>query len=124
MVEVLFKSRVADKTNWQAMLKGDAADRDLEEIRRELVTESKTEIEALRDRHGLQSITGIEDAPETRIRYPVASYPHKVRSFNLDKTPDIGGTLTGIKGQYLMFDTGVINIRKYGGYHLTLTLEP
>jgi len=64
-----------------------------------------------------------EDAPETRIRYPVTSYPQKVRSFNLDKTPDIGGTLTGIKGQYLIFNTGVINVRKYGGYHLTLTLE-
>jgi hypothetical protein len=123
MLEVLFKNRVADKTNWQTMLKGDAADRDLEEVRQELVAESESEIQALRDRHGLQSITGIEDAPETRIRYPVASYPQKVKSFNLDKTPDIGGTLTGIKGQYLMFDTGVINIRKYGGYHLTLTLE-
>ncbi|MEE9397603.1 MAG: DUF2797 domain-containing protein, partial [Methylococcales bacterium] len=29
------------------------------------------------------------------------------------------GTLMGIKGQYLIFDTGVINIRKYGGYSLT-----
>jgi hypothetical protein len=123
MVEVLFKSRVADRTNWQAMLKGDAAERDLEQVRRELIAASEGEIESLRDRHGLQSITAIEDAPETRIRYPVTSYPQKVRSFNLDKTPDIGGTLTGIKGQYLIFNTGVINVRKYGGYHLTLTLE-
>ena len=30
------------------------------------------------------------------------------------------GTLLGIKGQYLIFDTGVINLRKYGGYDLTL----
>ena len=27
----------------------------------------------------------------------------------------------GIKGQYLIFDTGVINIRKYGGYQLELS---
>jgi hypothetical protein len=26
----------------------------------------------------------------------------------------------GIKGQYLIFDTGVINMRKYGGYTLSL----
>ena len=39
-------------------------------------------------------------------------------SHNLDKTPRIEGTLLGIKGQYLMLDTGVINIRKYGGYNL------
>jgi hypothetical protein len=123
LVEVLFKSHIADKTNWQAMLKGDAEDCDLEEIRRQVLAECREELEVLRERHGLQAITELEDAPETRIRYPVTAYPQKVKSFNLDKTPTIGGTLMGIKGQYLMFDTGVINIRKYGGYHLTLSLE-
>ena len=39
-------------------------------------------------------------------------------SHNLDKTGHAEGVLLGIKGQYLMFDTGVINIRKYGGYNL------
>jgi hypothetical protein len=43
-----------------------------------------------------------------------------VSSFNLDKTPSIGGTLLGIKGQYLIFDSGVINMRKYGGYQVSL----
>jgi hypothetical protein len=46
-----------------------------------------------------------------------------VKSFNLDKAPTVEGTLIGIKGQYLIFDTGVINMRKYGGYHLSLTLN-
>ena len=123
MVEVLFKTQIADKTNWQAMLKGDAEDRDLEAIRRELLAVCGDEVQSLQQVHGIQSITELVDAPETRIRYPVTSHPQKVTSFNLDKTPSIGGTLMGIKGQYLMFDTGVINIRKYGGYHLTLTLE-
>ena len=44
-----------------------------------------------------------------------------MKSFNLDKTPLVEGTLMGIKGQYLMFDTGVINMRKYGGYELSVT---
>jgi hypothetical protein len=26
--------------------------------------------------------------------------------------------LTGIKGQYLIFETRVINLRKYSGYHV------
>ena len=50
-------------------------------------------------------------------------YPARVKSFNLDKDPLVEGTLTGIKGQYLIFDTGVINMRKYGGYHLTLSVD-
>jgi hypothetical protein len=29
--------------------------------------------------------------------------------------------LLGIKGQYLILDTGVLNIRKYGGYEVELS---
>ena len=29
------------------------------------------------------------------------------------------GKLIGIKGQYLILDTGVLNIRKFGGYEIT-----
>lgn len=123
MVETLFKNHIADKTNWQAMLKGDAQPRDLERVRQELMAACAAEIEHMRAQHGLQSISVLEQAQETRITYPVLEYPDKVKSFNLDKTPTIAGTLMGIKGQYLIFDSGVINMRKYGGYHLTLTLD-
>jgi len=43
-----------------------------------------------------------------------------VKAHNFDKTPRVEGRLMGIKGQYLMFDTGVLNIRKFGGYHVHL----
>jgi hypothetical protein len=52
------------------------------------------------------------------INYPVLEYPKKIVSFNLDKDPLVEGTLMGIKGQYLILDTGVINLRKYAGYLL------
>jgi len=123
MVEILFKNHIADKTNWQAMLKGDAQPRDLEQVRQELMAACAAEIEHMQAQHGLQSISVLAQAEETRISYPVLEYPDKVKSFNLDKTPTIAGTLMGIKGQYLIFDNGVINMRKYGGYHLTLTLD-
>ena len=44
----------------------------------------------------------------------------KVKSFNLDKDPEAGGVLQGIKGQYLIFDGGVINLRKYTGYKVEI----
>ena len=75
---------------------------------------------ALRAGHGLQAISELPDAAEVAIAYPVLEFPQKVTSFNLDKNPVAEGTLTGIKGQYLIFDTGVINMRKYGGYQLSL----
>lgn len=120
LVETLFKNHIADKTNWQAMLKGDADPLDLEAARRSLMEDCSEELQALWQEHGLQAITELPEQDDTHINYPVLEYPQKVKSLNLDKTPEIGGTLLGIKGQYLMFDTGVINLRKYGGYNLSL----
>ncbi len=122
LVETVFKSHIADKTNWQAMLKGPAEPRDLEQVRRELMKACAPDIEALQQQHGIQSIVVLEGAEQVSINYPVLEYPTKVKSMNLDKTPSVEGTLMGIKGQYLIFDTGVINIRKYGGYSLSLSL--
>jgi hypothetical protein len=122
LVETLFKDHVADKTNWRAMLKGDAEPRDMAAERERLMAACAKELDALRDKHGIQAISILEDEPEVQISYPVQEYPTKVTSFNLDKTPSVGGTLTGIKGQYLIFDTGVINMRKYGGYQLSLSV--
>ena len=55
------------------------------------------------------------DAELTEISYPVDEYPTKVKSYNVDKTPKIEDRLIGIKGQYLIFSKGVLNIRKYPG---------
>ena len=55
------------------------------------------------------------------INYPVIKYPTKVVSLNFDKTPVISGVLEGIKGQYLLLDIGVLNIRKFSSYNLTLS---
>jgi hypothetical protein len=120
LVEHLLRSHVADRTNWQAMLKGDAEPCDLERARERLMAECARELGDLHDSYGLQAITALESEPETRISYPVLAWPEKVRAFNLDRSASVEGTLTGIKGQYLIFDTGVINMRKYGGYLLSL----
>ena len=121
LVESLFKNHIADKTNWQAMLKGDAEPCDLEDARQRLMRECAVGLDALAQEFGIQAITELAFEPETHIKYPVLEYPTKVSSFNLDKTPLIGGTLMGIKGQYLIFDSGVINMRKYGGYDISLS---
>jgi Protein of unknown function (DUF2797) len=120
LVEAIFKDHMADKTNWQAMLKGDAEACDLEQARLRLMAECAGELHALQQEHGIHAITALADGSEVHIKYPVLEYPAKVSSLNLDKTTSIGGTLLGIKGQYLMFDSGVINMRKYGGYQLSL----
>jgi hypothetical protein len=58
----------------------------------------------------------------TEISYPVLAYPEKVTSMTFDKMEVVGGRLQGIKGQYLIFDIGVINIRSHTGYKVHLEL--
>jgi hypothetical protein len=120
LLEVALAREIGDRTQWQAMLKGDGEPRDLHAAAAALLDRCADDVAALQQEHGLQALSRLEDAEETTIRYPVLEYPVKVKSFNLDKTPRVGGTLLGIKGQYLVFDGGVINMRKYGGYQLTL----
>jgi hypothetical protein len=123
LLETALAKHVADKTAWQTMLKGDGVRVSLEERRRELMSLCAEEIEALQTRFGLQSLTLLEDADEANISYPVLAYPEKVSAHNFDKNPVVEGRLLGIKGQYLMFDTGVLNIRKFGGYHIAVEIE-
>jgi hypothetical protein len=43
---------------------------------------------------------------------------------SLDKTPTFSGKLTGIKGQYLIFENGtVFNIRSSEGYVVRMEVE-
>ena len=69
---------------------------------------------------GVEGILPAEQRIESVFKYPVLDYPLKVKSFNLDRNPRVDGMLMGIKGQYLIFDTGVINLRKYSGYNASL----
>jgi hypothetical protein len=122
LVETLFKTEVADKTNWRNMLKGGDTLLDLEHEQERLIGQLYEGLDALQNEFGLQSITDLSDENETHeFVYPVLEYPTKITSLNAEKTPLIEGALMGIKGQYWILDTGVINIRKYTGYQATLT---
>ena len=120
LLETSLANHVKDKTAWQTMLKGDGERVSLEEKRQLLMDLCADDISSLQERFGLQAITLLEGEPTVDITYPVMEFPTKVKAHNFDKTPRVEGRLMGIKGQYLMFDTGVLNIRKFGGYHVHL----
>ena len=120
-VEMIYKKHIADKTNWRAMLKGEVELIDLCSERGRLFAECEADIAQLHDQYGLQAIQSIGDAETVSINYPVLEYPTKVTSMNFDKQADVEGRLMGIKGQYLILDIGVINIRKFAGYHINFS---
>jgi hypothetical protein len=119
-VEVLFKEQVSDRTNWRAMLKGDTVQLDLAAERDRLLARLEGGLANLRERFGADAIRVLDDSP-VAFDYPVLEYPTKVASHNLDKTPRVSGTLLGLKGQYLILDSGVINLRKYTGYEVKVS---
>ena len=121
LAEIAIARHVSDKTSWQKMLKNQTAPIDLKAKRDELLKVCDAELAEITKRFGEQAFELLPDAPEVDIVYPVIEYPTKVKSFNLDKQVEVAGTLLGIKGQYLLLDSGVINIRKFSGYEVEFT---
>ncbi|WP_326518123.1 DUF2797 domain-containing protein [Acinetobacter sp. CAAS 2-6] len=124
-LETLFGTQVADKTDWRKLLKGEAEPLDLVKTRDELLEEFAPKIQAIREEFNQhlefnETLEFLDQELVNEFVYPVAQYPAKINSHNLDKTAKIRGVLQGIKGQYLILDTGVINIRKYSGYEIIL----
>ena len=61
---------------------------------------------------------------ETNLQFPVHKYPEKPKSLNLIKAKTYTGKLTGVKGQYLIFeDNTVFNIRGNEGLVVKFTLN-
>jgi len=110
-IEVALKAHYSDRTNWQQMLKGQVAEEDLIERKREAASFLSDELRAY-------------VAPSDTIHhlsFPMLDLPSRVTSLKLDKQPLIEGILTGIKAQYLILDnTNVLNIRGHSGYEVNL----
>ncbi len=117
LLEVVLKQHISDRTDWRKMLKAEAEPLDLKLLRDELLEKCSAEIEAIKNEHDDNAIQLI-DEQVVDIKYPISEYPEKIKSLNFDKQPDIQGTLMGIKGQYFILDSGVLNIRKFSGYNI------
>ena len=114
ITEVALKEHIADKTNWRKMLKNEIEDDDLVAQRdalKQYIPEEALEYY-------------IASNSETNIEFPVLQYPKKLKSLNLEKTPDYQGKLKGIKGQYLLFEDGtVFNVRNSEGYVVSISVN-
>ncbi|MEQ1559530.1 MAG: DUF2797 domain-containing protein [Methyloglobulus sp.] len=122
LVEVAIAKHISDKTSWQQMLKNNVEVVNLAAKRDELLETCFTELADITQRFGAQAIERLHDEQSIDLHYPVNRYPDKVKSFNLDTNSTVSGILEGIKGQYLLLDTGVINLRKYSGYEVEFSM--
>ena len=114
ITEVALKAHFADKTNWRKMLTNEIATLDLIEHKLKLYQHLPQEVKEYfsHDNHDLYE-----------LEYPVLEYPKKISSLSLENTSHFKGKLTGIKGQYLIFNDGtVFNVRAYEGYSVSIEI--
>lgn len=112
-LEYYLSQTMPDKTNWRKMLKGEVEDVDLLEIRDLVHSRFPKEFEPYK----------VYYEEITEIQYPVGQAVEKLTSFNLDKEQIIEGKLIGAKGQYLLLEQGVINMRKFAGYQIKISVS-
>lgn len=108
ITEVALKEHFADKTNWRKMLTNtiEAADLIAERSKLQALIPEEVQEYFIANKNDLY-----------QMDYPVLEYPAKVKSLSLEKTPSFQAKLTGIKGQYLIFEDGtVFNVRSSEGY--------
>ena len=107
-IEVSLKNHVHDKTFWKKMItQTESNDVDLIEKRQILIKELPEDLAQY-----AATDTDVKD-----IQYPVEFMPEKFKSVTFDKAEALSGTLSGIKGQYLIFKEGLVfNVRRHAGY--------
>lgn len=112
LTEVALKKKLKDKTHWRTMLQTCVVGADLarvkEEVRPLLPAETRD--------------CWVAQSELCDFSYPSAAAPQQIRrTHKFDKEPAFQGRLSGIKGQYLLFEDGTaLNVRAHEGYHLAL----
>jgi len=119
LVEQTLKAYIADKTNWRQMLKTDNARKNMQVLRDDLLEKAEHAIKQAQQQFQQGEVTFLESEPY-EIEFPIEQYPRTIKTFNFDKNRKVHGYLWGMKGQYLILDQGVINIRKFGGYEINV----
>lgn len=113
MIEVAMKNHVADKTSYQKMLKNEVPEIDLihqKEFLKQYLPKEESKFY-------------VADETIYKLEYPIVNYPQKVKSLSLSKQKEFEGVLSGIKGQYLIFEDGTVwNVRGHEGFYVKIEL--
>ncbi|MBU2925037.1 DUF2797 domain-containing protein [Colwellia sp. 4_MG-2023] len=118
LIETALSELVSDKTNWRAMLKGSNEPIDLKAQAKVLIPQIADRLSEIKLKYGEDAVQLLNEEV-VDIVFPVSQYLTKISSFNFDKTSTVSGILLGIKGQYLIFEEGVINMRKFSSYQIS-----
>ncbi|MDP4859240.1 MAG: DUF2797 domain-containing protein [Schleiferiaceae bacterium] len=115
LLEVHLKNYFPDKTQWQSLVKGSSSGG--------LDWNAERTI-ALEHFQPEWMAWVVERNEPWRVDYPVVQYATKPSYLSLEKTPEFTGRLSGIRGQYLIFeDSRVFNVRGHEGHEVRLRVR-
>jgi hypothetical protein len=116
-LEVEIAKELPDKTDWRKMLRHTGVDDgvDLAVIKEQVVRRLPPEF---------QPYVLTDDNTVYEFTYPITpGVEVNVAALSLDKSSELSGVLLGVKGQYLMLDSGVFNVKKHAGYEIQLSVS-
>jgi hypothetical protein len=109
-LELILSAHLADKTNWRKMLQNN-----IDEV--DLLTLRETVLDYIPDNYKRYILEG------EMIRHfvfpTVGDPPEKIKSYDIEKAP-VEDVLTSMKGNYLIFENGVLNLKKFTGYKVSI----
>ncbi len=132
LVEIVLAKIISDKTNWRKMLSFGVDPIDLISVRNQLLNTCCKELQEIKDQFPAGDLEILQDLTikdVINIQYPVSDYLKNIKLFSLNNLIKSHGNFTiedqllAIKGQYLIFPSGVLNVRSLTGYEVNSTLS-
>lgn len=97
--------RISDRTDWRLLVGQAPEPVDLRALARQL-----------RARADLpDGVEWLPEGPVVELTYPVHGFPRTLQQFALERDGTVAGRLLGIKGGYLLFEHGVLNVPRHRG---------
>jgi hypothetical protein len=126
IIESFIGQFLPDRTTWQKMVTG-APEIDSLDLLNErekflkAIQNSKLEFSNTKGKKSQIQFHPSKMKETSLFHYPIQSYP-KAKSIKPVPNQSIESKLIGIKGQYLLMEEGVLNLRTYGGYGFQLEI--
>ena len=123
LLEVALARHVTDRTDWRRMIADSEVDVDLHAHAAMLRGAVAGQFAQLQQRFGADAVRWRIDDALWQGRYPRS--PDRVvpaTQLRLSAGVTLAATLLGVKGQYLLLDRGVLNVRRFAGYDVRVRL--
>ncbi len=118
LIEVHLAEFIADKTKWRDLICGrNITELDLFELHEKWCDYLKGHLQNIPE--AVDQVCW-EPFKRWQISFPVSEFPKKAVSLKLVAGENDLGLLLGVKGQYLLFEHGGLNMRNLKGYNLLI----